>query len=64
MKRALLLNFIAAVTIYIGMVIGVVIGNVNADANLYIFAFSGGIFIYVSLTDMVSISSVNVCSVI
>ncbi|XP_033753074.1 zinc transporter ZIP8-like [Pecten maximus] len=51
-KRALLLNFLAAVTIYFGLVIGIVVGE-NTDANTYVFAFSGGLFIYIALADMI-----------
>ncbi|XP_060063006.1 metal cation symporter ZIP14-like [Ylistrum balloti] len=51
-KRALLLNFLAAVTIYIGMIIGIVVGE-NTDANTYIFAFAGGLFVYIALADMI-----------
>ncbi|XP_060063059.1 metal cation symporter ZIP14-like [Ylistrum balloti] len=51
-KRALLLNFLAAVAIYIGLVIGIVVGE-NTDANTYIFAFAGGLFVYIALADMI-----------
>ncbi|XP_069131675.1 metal cation symporter ZIP8-like [Argopecten irradians] len=51
-KRALVLNFLAAVTIYLGLVIGIVVGE-NTDANTYVFAFSGGLFIYIALADMI-----------
>ncbi|OWF50416.1 Zinc transporter ZIP14 [Mizuhopecten yessoensis] len=51
-KRALFLNFLAAVTIYMGLIIGVVVGE-NTDANTYIFAFAGGLFVYIALADMI-----------
>lgn len=51
-KRALLYNFLAAITIYIGLVIGIIIGA-NTDANTYIFAFAGGLFVYIALADMI-----------
>ncbi|XP_069117373.1 metal cation symporter ZIP14-like [Argopecten irradians] len=51
-KRALFYNFLAAVTIYLGLVIGIVIGE-NTTANTYIFAFAGGLFVYIALADMV-----------
>ncbi|XP_033734014.1 zinc transporter ZIP8-like [Pecten maximus] len=51
-KRALFLNFLAAVTIYVGLVIGIIIGE-NTDANTFIFAFAGGLFIYIALADMI-----------
>ena len=52
MKRALLYNFLAAVVCYAGLIIGIVVGE-NTDANRWIFAFAGGLFIYIALVDMV-----------
>jgi zinc transporter ZupT len=52
MKRALLYNFLAAVICYAGLIIGIVVGE-NTDANRWIFAFAGGLFIYIALVDMV-----------
>ena len=57
MKRALLYNFIAAVICYIGLVIGLVVGEATS-ANQWIFGLSGGIFVYIALADMVS----NTCN--
>ncbi|XP_033734016.1 zinc transporter ZIP14-like [Pecten maximus] len=51
-KRALFLNFLAAVVIYLGLIIGIVVGE-NTDANTYIFAFAGGLFVYIALADMI-----------
>lgn len=53
MKRALLYNFIAAVICYIGLVIGLIVGEATS-ANQWIFGLSGGIFVYIALADMVS----------
>nr|XP_022342589.1 zinc transporter ZIP14-like [Crassostrea virginica] len=52
MKRALLYNFIAAVICYIGLVIGLVVGEATS-ANQWIFGLSGGIFVYIALADMI-----------
>ncbi|XP_052222495.1 metal cation symporter ZIP14-like [Dreissena polymorpha] len=52
MKRSLLYNFLAATTCYIGLVIGILLGE-NTDANTWIFAIAGGMFVYISLVDMI-----------
>ncbi|KAL4225778.1 hypothetical protein ACF0H5_016467 [Mactra antiquata] len=51
MKRSLCYNFLAALTIVIGLVIGIILGE-NTDANMWIFAVAGGIFLYIALVDM------------
>ncbi|XP_050410817.1 metal cation symporter ZIP8 [Patella vulgata] len=51
MKRALLYNFLAAVICYVGLIIGILLGE-NTSANRWIFAIAGGLFLYVSLVDM------------
>ncbi|KAH3886038.1 hypothetical protein DPMN_010039 [Dreissena polymorpha] len=56
MKRSLLYNFLAATTCYIGLVIGILLGE-NTDANTWIFAIAGGMFVYISLVDMVILFS-------
>lgn len=50
-KGALGLNFLSALTCYLGMGMGILLGEIQW-AN-YIFAFAAGIFLYVSLADMV-----------
>ncbi|XP_052798782.1 metal cation symporter ZIP14-like [Mya arenaria] len=52
MKRSLFYNFLAATTCYIGLVIGILLGE-NTDANMWIFAIAGGMFVYISLVDMI-----------
>ena len=52
-KKALLANFLSACSCYIGLAIGLQIGQ-TADVRLWIFALAGGIFLYVALVDMVS----------
>ncbi|XP_069117374.1 metal cation symporter ZIP8-like [Argopecten irradians] len=51
-KKALLTNCLAALSIYIGLIIGILVGE-NTDANTYIFAFAGGLFVYIALADMI-----------
>lgn len=52
MKRALFYNFIAAVICYIGLVIGIIVGEATS-ANQWIFGLAGGIFVYIALADMI-----------
>jgi zinc transporter ZupT len=52
-KGALLANFLSALTCYLGMALGILLGEI-AWSN-YIFGFAAGIFLYVSLADMVSL---------
>jgi zinc transporter 10 len=56
-KLALFYNVISSVLSVIGMVIGVAVGNLNS-ASTWIFSMTAGIFIYISLVDMVMLSSV------
>ncbi|XP_023240901.1 zinc transporter ZIP8-like [Centruroides sculpturatus] len=51
MKQALIYNFMSACTCYIGFIFGVVLGDL-AEGSYYIFAFAGGMFLYISLVDM------------
>lgn len=50
-KKALLFNFLSALTCYMGMALGILLGEI--DWACYIFAFAAGIFLYVALGDMV-----------
>ncbi|CAG0885802.1 unnamed protein product [Darwinula stevensoni] len=52
LKQALLYNFLSACVCYIGLVIGIFLGNVDA-AGVYIFGLAGGMFLYIALVDMV-----------
>lgn len=52
-KKALLANFLSACSCYIGLVIGILIGQ-QTEMRLWIFAIAGGMFLYVALVDMVS----------
>ncbi|XP_068715370.1 zinc transporter ZIP12-like [Montipora foliosa] len=50
-KMALLANFLSALSCYIGLAIGIYIGQED-EVRFWIFAIAGGIFLYVALVDM------------
>uniref|UniRef100_A0A8B9QRE7 Solute carrier family 39 member 8 n=1 Tax=Anas platyrhynchos TaxID=8839 RepID=A0A8B9QRE7_ANAPL len=50
-RQALFFNFLSACSCYIGMAFGILVGN-NFAPNI-IFAVAGGMFLYISLADMV-----------
>ncbi|RUS83659.1 hypothetical protein EGW08_008565, partial [Elysia chlorotica] len=53
-KRAIMINFFSACAVYVGLVLGILIGSNIHAANLWIFAMAGGLFLYIPLVDMVS----------
>ena len=52
MRQALMYNFLSATTCYLGLVVGILLGEFTADAT-YIFALAAGMFIYIACVDMV-----------
>ncbi|XP_078381146.1 metal cation symporter ZIP14-like [Oculina patagonica] len=50
-KMALFANLMSAISCYIGLVIGILIGQ-HADVRFWIFAIAAGMFLYVALVDM------------
>lgn len=52
MRQALLYNFLSAITCYLGLVMGILLGDL-AEGAPYIFALAGGMFLYIALVDMV-----------
>lgn len=52
-KSALFFNVLSAFAAYLGMIIGLVIGD-STHGTYYVFAAMAGIFLYISLADMVS----------
>jgi len=50
-RQALTYNFLSACTCYLGMAVGILLGEV--EASTYIFAVAGGMFLYIALVDMV-----------
>ncbi|XP_052280033.1 metal cation symporter ZIP14-like [Dreissena polymorpha] len=51
MKKALMYNFMSACMCYLGLIVGIFLGE-NTAAHTWVFAFAGGMFLYISLVDM------------
>lgn len=51
-KQAMIYNFLSACTCYVGLIIGILLGEMQLG-NQYIFAAAGGMFLYIALVDMV-----------
>lgn len=51
LKKAMLCNFLSACTSFVGLALGIVLGEL--EGAHYIFAFAGGLFLYVSLTHLI-----------
>ena len=51
-KMALLANLLSAMSCYLGLIIGISVGQ-HADVRFWIFAIAAGMFLYVALVDMV-----------
>ncbi|XP_043991140.1 zinc transporter ZIP6 isoform X2 [Gambusia affinis] len=52
-RQAILYNVLSAMTAYLGMVTGILIGHYAEHISTWIFALTAGLFLYVSLVDMV-----------
>ncbi|CAD5124296.1 unnamed protein product [Dimorphilus gyrociliatus] len=50
-KQAMLCNFLSACTCYGGMIAGIIVGE-NSSGDVWIFGLTGGMFLYISLVDM------------
>lgn len=53
-RQAILYNVLSAMTAYLGMVTGILIGHYAENISTWIFALTAGLFMYVALVDMVS----------
>lgn len=53
-KQALFYNGLSSILCFVGMVIGVFLGNVNSATN-WVFAGTAGMFLYIALVDMVRV---------
>ena len=52
-KQAIVYNCVSSVLCFVGMLVGVAIGNIH-NASLWVFAGVAGMFLYISMVDMVS----------
>ena len=52
-KKAVYYNFLSSILSFLGMVLGICIGD-TPEASAWIFAVAAGLFIYIALVDMVS----------
>jgi zinc transporter ZupT len=52
-KQAMLANFGSACLCYLGLIVGLILGF-KTSAVHYIYGIAGGMFLYISLVDMVS----------
>lgn len=52
-KKAVLYNFLSACMCYLGLIVGIFLGEM-ASTHTWVFAFAGGMFLYIALVDMVS----------
>uniref|UniRef100_A0A1B6C7C2 Zinc transporter ZIP8 n=1 Tax=Clastoptera arizonana TaxID=38151 RepID=A0A1B6C7C2_9HEMI len=50
-KKAMLFNFLSACTAFLGLALGIILGEL--EGAKHIFAFAGGLFLYVSLTHLI-----------
>lgn len=52
-RQALAYNLASAIISYLGLVLGVIIGDIQS-AHPWVLALTAGMFLYISLVDMVS----------
>lgn len=52
-KKALIYNLLSALTSYIGAIVGIFAASTDL-ARQYLFAVTGGLFLYIALVDLVS----------
>lgn len=57
-RQAILYNVLAASMAYLGLVIGILVGQYADSVSMWVFALTAGLFMYVALVDMVSRSLV------
>ena len=50
--QAMSYNFLSACTCYLGLILGILLGELN-QASQVIFSLAGGMFLYIALVDMV-----------
>lgn len=58
-RKALMYNFLSACTCYLGTFVGIILAE-NTESHEWIFAIAGGMFLYISLVDMVSLTAYQI----
>lgn len=53
-KQAICYNLVSALLSYVGLVIGILIGNYSDDGKQFALALTAGLFLYVALANMVT----------
>lgn len=53
MRQAVAYNFLSATTCYVGLFLGIALGEFTQDTTA-VFAVAAGMFLYIALVDMVS----------
>ena len=53
-RQAITYNMVSSVLAFTGMCLGIVLGTLDDSASSWVFSLTAGIFIYVSLVDMVT----------
>ena len=51
-KKAFIYNFLSACVCFVGLLFGIFLGE-NEATHTWVFAFAAGMFLYISLVDMV-----------
>ena len=51
-KQALTYNVVSSVLCLFGMIVGILVGNID-NASYWVFCATAGLFLYISLVDMV-----------
>ncbi|KAE9537390.1 hypothetical protein AGLY_006413 [Aphis glycines] len=59
-RRALSFNFLSACTAFIGLVIGICLGNMEYSG--FVFSFAGGLFLFITLTHLLFYYSILILS--
>ena len=55
-RQAICYNLVSAVLSYIGLVIGIAVGNYSEDGKQFALALTAGLFLYVALANMVGLT--------
>ena len=56
-RQAVFYNMVSALLSYIGLVIGILVGNYSDDGKQFALALTAGLFLYVALANMVCLLS-------